>query len=122
MKKTKIKNLRFRRFIVLSFVFLFFGLLTNEGVSLAILDKDTDSKVKLIMHGLNKFHRQFGHYPEKLEEIAEKKFLRPVPLDPNTKKPFTYETKKENGKVVYFEIKTLQNIGQEEKIFKAKQK
>ena len=99
----------------------YFGALVNHGVSLHVLEYGREARLDLITQSLEKYYKQFGHYPDELEELAEKKYLKPIPLDPKDEQPFNYETIEENGEITSYQIKIIKQIGQKEKIFKAKQ-
>ena len=117
--ENKNQNLRFRRFIVLVLLFCLFGGLVYQGVHLINSDHDRSVRVKLITQSLESYYEHFDQYPEKLSEIEENGFLKPIPVDAETKKPFPYITKKdEEGRIKSYEISIFQKVGQKKVVFK----
>lgn len=61
----------------------FNGILKAEE---AVLKED----LNLMRDALDKYHADTGQYPEKLEDLASKKYLRKIPVDPITKSSATW--------------------------------
>jgi general secretion pathway protein G len=47
--------------------------------------------LRTVREVLDKFHADTGRYPETLEELVEKKYLRALPVDPITESASTWE-------------------------------
>jgi general secretion pathway protein G len=58
------------------------------------LDKAKDvalqENIKVLRTSLNQFYGDKGRYPETLDELVEKKYLRAVPIDPITESASTW--------------------------------
>lgn len=58
------------------------------------LDKSRDialqENLKVLRISLDRFNADKGRYPETLEELVEKKYLRSVPVDPVTESPTSW--------------------------------
>ena len=67
----------------------------------ASLDKSRDialqENLKIVRVTLDKFNADKGHFPDNLEELVDKKYLREVPVDPVTGTSITWILDQANG-------------------------
>jgi len=51
----------------------------------------TDSEALITITALQRYERQYGFYPENLDELVKAKLLKAVPIDPFSNKPLRYK-------------------------------
>lgn len=49
------------------------------------------SNLALLRDALDKYHADSGHYPNSLEELVRKRYIRNIPLDPVTRSEKTWQ-------------------------------
>jgi general secretion pathway protein G len=72
--------------VVMSIVALLLTIAVPRYFTSVDKSKDTvlQENLRIIRVSLDKFYADKGHYPENLDELVEKKYLRAVPIDPVT--------------------------------------
>ena len=62
--------------------------------------------LKITRDVINKFYSDTGRYPETLDELVEKKYLKTLPIDPVTEKNFIMISPNDGYKGSVYDVKT----------------
>jgi general secretion pathway protein G len=94
MRKTKLLKgfTLIELLVVLAIVALLLSLATPRYFQSIETSKDTIlvENLRIVRETIDKFYGDTGRYPESLEELVEKKYLRSLPVDPLTESTSTW--------------------------------
>ncbi|KQW99770.1 type II secretion system protein G [Acinetobacter sp. Root1280] len=104
--------------VVLTIIALLLTIITPNYINNVDDAKEMALKQNLttLRYSIDKFYSDNGHYPEKLNDLVERRYLRQIPIDPTNQKQEWRIIKDQFSGAGIYDIKSINNnMGSDER-------